>query len=145
MDLWESARQLLNKWDAYHRGLSNVEYGTANMLGLGPTWDYADTRPAAIGVQGPQAGGYPDALRHLLLAGELQRTHPVLAGPVLWAHENISGFLHDQDTDDKAMDTFNNDLGRRLGQQSGSRQELELKALNALPTAWTLSPLNQRY
>lgn len=114
----------------------------ALLLGVDDILVYAATRPAQLGIKEtaelPGADDYEDALRHILLAAELHRLHPKLAGPLLNAHESITGTLQGQSKDQLDMDLFNNEIGKQIGLLSKSRKEVELRALIALPKAKVL-------
>lgn len=124
-----------------------VEAVVARTLGVDPEiFKYASRRASQFGFEdeahrghpgwAPGNKGYQSAIRHMLLAGELERTHPRLAGPLLWGHEYITGIA--QEPVMREMDLINNALGRELGRRAKSREELELLTLINLPRAATV-------
>lgn len=118
-------------------GISNaVTEKLADILGVHDTVKYAMRRPSEIGVTWGGSGkrDYEDALRHILLAAELKRTRPLLAEPLLWAHE-VSGDILGQSKEAREMDDYNNKLGVAIGRKSKSVADSELQSLNALPRA----------
>lgn len=129
---------------SYFKGapLFPIEKAISTTLGVDPRlFDYASERPSQFGFDddNPAEGkGYGGALRHMLLAGELQRMNPNVAAPLLYGHEFISGNLYGQDAIYRDMDLYNNALGRELGRKAKSRQELELMVLNNLYRAKTV-------
>ena len=129
----------------YHEGIYQSERGFARALGIDPAlFDYASRRPFEFGFEDAPKGkrDFGDALRHLLISAELQRTSPMFAAPLLYGHEFISGKLHGQDPNAERMDIFNNAIGREIGKKAKTRQEVELQALLALPKAMTLDPFS---
>ena len=73
MDSQEALRQL------YHQGIYNAERGIMRLLGVDPSLlDYASKRPTEFGFHEDSTTSYEknyqDAMRHILLGGELQRT-----------------------------------------------------------------------
>lgn len=122
---------------SYFKGapLFPVEKAVSTLLGVDPRlYDYASERPSQLGFADdvPDSKTYEGALRHILLAGELQRMNPKVAAPLLYGHEYLSGSLYGQDAPFREMDLYNNELGRELGRKAKTRQELELMALNNL-------------
>ena len=112
----------------------NTEKAISRMLGVDPSLlEYVDRRPSEFGFE--DSNPYGDALRHLLLAGELQRMHPSVARPLLWGHEHISGRLYGQPERFRNMDLENNEIGLFLGNRAKSREALENQALLMLPHA----------
>lgn len=129
-----------------------VEKAVTRALGLGDVLDYAERRPSELGY--PDSGGDEKALRHMLLAAELHRTHPYLANPLLYGHEYVTNVLQGQPLDVRAKDLHNNALGAYIGQRSTSREAAEAWAQTAMPAAnrtdygappaqMTREPLNQ--
>ena len=125
----------------YHEGIYKTERGISGALGVDPSlFDYVSRRPSEFGFEYAPKGkrDYGDALRHMLLSAELERTNPLIAGPLLYGHEFISGVMHGQDPKARQMDLFNNQLGRSIGKTAKSRQEVELQSLLNLPKSMTL-------
>lgn len=119
-----------------------VHDGTMRAMGLKDLLDYAEQRPSQIGLTWrPGQKDYEDAMRHVLMAAEMQREHPVMARPILWAHE-VNGDLWGQSADARKMDDWNNALGVMIGRNAKSRQDAEIQALNALPNMMALIPPN---
>ena len=120
-----------------------VEKAVSTLLGVDPNlYSYVSERPSQFGFEDstPESKGYEGALRHLLLAGELERRNPRVAGPLLYGHEFLSGTLYGQPAEYREMDLYNNMLGRELGRQAKSREHLELLALTNLHRARTVPP-----
>ena len=73
-------------------------------------------------------------MRHLLLSGELHRTHPYLAPLVLYGHEGINA-LQGVNHDEIQQDVYNNGLGKSIAAQARSRQDVERLANQLMPKA----------
>ena len=70
-----------------------------------------------------------DALRHLLWQGELQQQYGHIPASLAgWAHEKISS----DSPAEEQMDTFNNELGRKLGSETANKDELLARALEEI-------------
>lgn len=70
-----------------------------------------------------------DALRHMLWQGETaQHYGDIPAAALGWGHEILSA----DSAAENAMDTHNNALGRQLGAESATREELLQKAMDAI-------------
>ena len=123
---WDNIRHnYLNK------ALVSTEKSIAGMLGISDVLDYASRRPRELGFE-KETGGQADALRHLLLAGELQRTSPVLGPLLLWGHEHVTNFLQRETLEDVNQDDVNNLLGMAIGKRGSSRNDVEQMSLAAM-------------
>lgn len=70
-----------------------------------------------------------DALRHLLWQGELQQHYGDIPASLMgWGHEVLSS----DSAAENEMDAFNNELGRQLGAETASKEELVQKAIEAI-------------
>ena len=118
----------------FHDLLAGLERGVTRGLGINEILDYASRRPQELGYTDDHRGR-GDALRHILLAAELQRTHPHLAKPLLYGHEFLTNTLQGQLTEEREQDLENNRIGLQLGQLARSRPEVERLALKGLPKA----------
>jgi hypothetical protein len=131
-------QSLPNKEDTFTRFrnfLSDVEEHLGQKLGLNTITEYAHNRAEDLAGASYTEGAAVDeikTLRHLLLAGELVRTHPTIAPMVLNGHEYVTNVLQGQATQTRHRDLFNNALGMKLGAVAKSREELETMALNAI-------------
>lgn len=140
---------LLNQWlGGFHNLLAAGERGALYGLGLDNTFKYAAKRPGELGYTDDHRG-QGDALRHILLAAELQRQHPYLAKPLLYGHEYITNMLQGQPAEEREQDVNNNDIGLQLGQLASTmgwdRPKVEQMALTGLPKAKTLPPVSYPY
>jgi hypothetical protein len=112
-----------------------VEHLVARAVGASEPIDYAERRPSELGF--PDSGGEEKALRHLLLAAELHRSHPWVADPLLYGHEYLTNTLTGQPLDVRYKDLSNNAMGKYIGQRSTSREDVERWARAALPASNT--------
>lgn len=104
------------------------QYAVADALGMGDATRHS-TEMADQYYPGEEHNLRGDALRHLLWQGELQQQYgDIPASMAGWAHEVISS---DQPNESE-MDTYNNELGRRLGAETHSREELLARAREAV-------------
>lgn len=116
-----------NIFDYSNDSLAGLEKFAGDMLGVTDILNYAGGRPVEMGYQGVNRGK-ADALRHLLLSAELQRQHPMIAGPLLFGHEYVTNLLQGQREDDRNQDLHNNALGREIGRKAKTRDEVERMA-----------------
>lgn len=121
----------------FHNLLALLEYGALGGLNLSDTYKYATKRPLELGLEGDHRG-QADALRHILLAAELQRTHPYLAAPLLYGHEFFTNTLQGQPSEEREQDVYNNEIGLQLGKLAKNRQDVERMALIGLKKAKVL-------
>ncbi len=124
--------------DKFNDALHALEQKGANLLGVNDILDYASQRPAALGYK-EDNDGPGDAMRHLLLGGELYRTHPALAPVLLGGHEMVTNVLQGQSLEARKMDEFNNQLAEQIGRQAKSRAEVETLAKQMLPKAMIIN------
>lgn len=117
-----------NMFDYGNDLMATAEKTVSKTMGLGEVMDWATK---SRGYQG-DSRGKGDAMRHLLLSAELQRTHPMMAGPLLYGHEYVTNLLQGQRSDDRAQDLHNNNLGRDIGRRAKSRDEIERMARETL-------------
>jgi len=116
-----------NIFDYSNDSLAGLEKFAGNLLGVTDILNYAGGRPVEMGYQGVNRGK-ADALRHLLLSAELERQHPMIAGPLLFGHEYVTNLLQGQREDERNQDLRNNELGRSIGRKAKSREEVESMA-----------------
>lgn len=119
--------------DWIHHGLASAQEGLGGLLGIGDAMRYASKRPRQLGYEDERAGS-GDALRHLLLAAELRRTHPWLATPLLYGHEAIN-YLQGAEPREIRQDLRNNKIGQEIGRMAGSRDDAEQLAIARLKEA----------
>lgn len=132
------AQNLAGQWmGKMHNLLAAMERGGQHILGIDEITDYATQRPGQLGYH-DENRGQGDALRHFLLAAELYRTNPRLAPFLLGGHEFITNTLQSQLSEDREQDLYNNEIGRQIGLLSSSREDVERRALMALPKARVL-------
>ena len=126
-------------FDYGNDAMAMVERMITKKIGIDETLDWASQDR---GYQG-DSRGKGDAMRHLLLSAELQRVHPMLAGPLLYGHEYVTNVLQGQRRDDRDQDLHNNRLGREIGRKAKNRDEIERMARETLESgrAMVLSPL----
>ena len=99
----------------------------SDALGMGDAVRYANELSEKQ-YPGENLNQRGDALRHLLWQGALQQQYgDIPAAAVGWAHE-----LGDADAAEKEMDTFNNELGRQLGSEAATKEELLQHAIDAI-------------
>jgi len=126
----------------FHNLLAGMERGVTWSLGLNDTLDWASGAPERLGLL-DEHRGKGDALRHILLAAELQQKHPMLAKPLLYGHEFGTNMLQGQRSDEREQDLMNNQIGLQLGQlaaaKNWTRADLERMAMQALPKASVLA------
>lgn len=104
------------------------ERQVTGLLGMNETLDWAAKSRGYSGL----SGGKGDAMRHILLSAELQRSYPRLAGPLLYGHEYVTNVLQGQTADDREQDLYNNQVGRDIGRKAKSREEIEQMARGAV-------------
>lgn len=114
-----------NVLDYSNDTLAGLEKRITGALGVQDVLDFASSAGEAYG---DASRGKGDALRHVLLSAELQRTHPMLAAPLLFGHEFVTNMLQGQRADDRDMDLKNNAIGRDIGRRAKSREEVERMA-----------------
>lgn len=134
----------LQAYDKFNNLLAGLERGTTKLLGIDEILQYASRRPNELGFEGEHRGA-GDALRHLLLAAEMQRQHPWLAQPLLYGHEYLTNMLQGQKAEEREQDVANNQLGFGLGQQAMSRDDVERLALMSLKNARMLPQQDEEY
>ena len=107
---------------------TRAQLAAADALGMAEPTSYA-TRTALKTYPDETVDERGDALRHLLWQGELQHKFGDLpASAVGWAHERFSG----EPKEVQDMDLYNNELGRRLGSETKTREELLARAREAV-------------
>jgi hypothetical protein len=90
--------------------------------GLRPILDKAQDLPLKYYAATGEHNGEADAMRHMLLQAQLmQKYGETPAKAVGWLHENIS---FGQPEREKAMDEYNDVLGREIGAKAKSEQEM---------------------
>lgn len=129
----------------FHNLIAAAERGVSNVLGITDALDYASKRPGQIGYGYDDHRGAGDAMRHILMSAELHRTHPRLAGPILWGHEFLTGTMHGQPSEEREQDLYNNAIGAQIGQIARSRDDIERMAKIAMPKSRILPPDDYRY
>jgi len=127
--------------------MRDTEKTVSKPLGLMEIRSYATNRPKELGLKG-EIGGEADAMRHLLLARELRTKFPNTAAGMLWAHEAIPSnpILPWQSDKERAQDTYNNDLAKRLMGENpqATREEYEKRALEAIRSGEAQSGLTKK-
>lgn len=123
----------------FHNLLAAIEHVGLSTMGLRDTLNYASNRPIELGYEGDHRGE-GDAMRHILMAAELQRTHPLLAKPLLYGHEFVTNTLQGQPAEEREQDLYNNNIGMQLGQLANSRSDVERMARIAVKKAKILPP-----
>jgi len=104
------------------------QYAVADALGMGDATRHS-TEMADQYYPGEEHNLRGDALRHLLWQGELQQQYgDIPASMAGWAHEKLSS----DSPAEEEMDTFNNELGRRLGSETANKEELLARARAAV-------------
>lgn len=128
----------------FHNFLAALERAGLYGLGLTDTVDYAVNRPKELGYTEDHRGS-GDALRHILLAAELQRTHPYLAKPLLYGHEFVTNMLQSQPAEEREQDLANNEIGFGIAKEAQSRQDVERLAQERLGKAVVLPTTYDQY
>ena len=105
------------------------QYGLAKMVGLGPEVEFATEIPEHYYPANEQHNARGDAMRHILLQAQLANRSPMLAKAVGWAHENLSGPQGDAE---KAMDEYNDRIGREIGLKAKDKADMVYQALQAV-------------
>ena len=83
-----------------------------------------------------EGNGPQDAYRHMLLAAELTRVHGEVRARVMLAyHEEVSGRVHGQSPEQRAMDYHNNEIGIGIGRNSRSWQDVVNASRRAIDNA----------
>jgi len=121
------------------------QHAAASMLGIGDEVDFASKIPEFYYSKEAQHNGEGDAMRHILLQGQLQQKYGELPAQALgWLHENAT--LGQSDAE-KAMDTYNDVLGRKLGATATDNADLAWKAMQAIKAgdARTIQKLKEGY
>lgn len=105
------------------------QYRLAKMIGIGPEVEFATEIPERYFPANEQHNARGDAMRHMLLQAQLAKRSPLLAKTVGWAHENLSGPQGDAE---KAMDEYNDELGRQIGLTAKDKADMVYQALQAI-------------
>ena len=105
------------------------QYQMANLIGIKPEVKFATEIPERYYPANEQHNARGDAMRHILLQAQLANRSPFLAKAVGWAHENLSGPQGDAE---KAMDKYNDELGRQIGITAKDKADMVWKAMQAI-------------
>jgi hypothetical protein len=116
--------------DKIHVGIAKVQERVGKLVGVDDIMQYAAKRPKELGFKG-DSDGTGDALRHLLLAGEMHRTNPMLADTLLYGHEGVN-ILQGARLSAVEQDLYNNKIGKEIGRIATSRKHLEELAISRL-------------
>jgi len=117
--------------EGYAKG-GSVQFKDPDALSYDPS--YYQEAADSVNPEG-QSGGYNDAARHIIAAADLTRRIsdiPVIgkyiADPAVnalgHAHEFYNTLMGGQTVEDKAQDLHNNEVGRKLGAQATSFQDI---------------------
>jgi hypothetical protein len=106
------------------------QYMMADLVGLKPEVQYATETPERYFPANEQHNSRGDAMRHILFQAELMRKYGETPAKIIgFMHENLSGPQGDAE---KAMDEYNDRLGREIGRVATDRADLERRALEAI-------------
>jgi len=106
------------------------QFKLAEIIGLGSEVKFATETGEKYFSENEQHNAKGDAMRHLLLQAQLTQKHgEKTAKAISWAHENI---LDGQNSVEREMDTFNDELGREIGKKAKNKNEMTRMALEAI-------------
>jgi hypothetical protein len=106
------------------------QYQIANMLGMKPEVEFATVIPEKYFPANEQHNARGDAMRHMLLQAQLMQKYGETPAKIFgWMHENLSGPQGDAE---KAMDEYNDQLGREIGRVATDKADMAYRALQAI-------------
>ena len=107
-----------------------AQYALSDLTGMGPEIQFATETPAKYFPKSEQHNQRGDAMRHMLFQAQLmQKYGETPAKMISWAHENMSG---PQGESEKEMDVYNDELGRAIGRDSKSKDDMISRALQSI-------------
>jgi hypothetical protein len=106
------------------------QYKIAELVGLRPEVEFATEIPERYFPANEQHNARGDAMRHMLLQAQLMQKYGETPAKVIgWLHENLSGPQGDAE---KAMDVYNDRLGRDIGRVAKDKADMAYRALQAI-------------
>lgn len=107
-----------------------AQYALSGLTGMGPEVEFATETPAKYFPKSEQHNKKGDAMRHMLFQAQLvQKYGETPAKMVGWVHENLTG---PQGESEKAMDDYNDEIGREIGKVATSKDDMISRALQAI-------------
>jgi hypothetical protein len=106
------------------------QYKIAELIGLRPEVEFATEIPERYYPANEQHNARGDAMRHMLLQAQLMQKYGETPAKIIgWMHENLSGPQGDAE---KAMDEYNDRLGREIGRVAKDKADMAYRAMQAI-------------
>jgi len=106
------------------------QYKIAELVGLRPEVEFATEIPERYYPANEQHNARGDAMRHMLLQAQLMQKYGETPAKIIgWLHENLSGPQGDAE---KAMDEYNDRLGREIGRVAKDKADMAYRAMQAI-------------
>jgi hypothetical protein len=106
------------------------QYQMANLIGIKPEVEFATVIPERYYPANEQHNARGDAMRHMLLQAQLMQKYGETPAKIIgWMHENLSGPQGDAE---KAMDEYNDRLGREIGRVAKDKADMAYRAMQAI-------------